>query len=170
MVLIAVLIKIDSRGPVFIVQERVGLNGKIFKCYKFRTMVENAESNGAKLSDAHDVRVTRAGAFLRVCFLDELPQLFNIFVGEMSFVGPRPERPYFHKKFSRKIAGWAARVYVKPGLAGLAQVHGFSSLEPEKKLEKDLEYIRNQGFFVDMKLIAVQLKIALENTVLFVVK
>ncbi len=164
-VVIAVLIKIGSRGPVFIVQERVGLNGAIFKCYKFRSMVQDAEAKGIKLSGKNDRRVTRVGWFLRTTFLDELPQLFNILVGEMSFVGPRPERPFYHQKFSRVFKKWPRRLLVKPGLAGLAQNFGYDSNVPKKKLAKDLEYVRKQGFLLDLQILAKQFGIAFKNLV-----
>jgi lipopolysaccharide/colanic/teichoic acid biosynthesis glycosyltransferase len=125
-------------------------------------MFHSAEDGGIRLSDYSDKRVTRVGKFLRPIFLDELPQLINIFVGEMSFVGPRPETPFFHRKFSKSIFNWRKRINIKPGLAGLAQNFLFNSFEPEK-LEKDLEYIQKSNFFLDLKIISKQFVIAIKN-------
>ncbi len=152
--IIAILIKLDSKGPVLYKQERLGENGRKFKLIKFRSMVQDAEKNGAKWADENDERCTRLGAILRRFRLDEIPQIpFNILVGNLSFVGPRPERECFYKEFAKYIDGFEQRLYVKPGLTGLAQISGGYSLKPEEKIVYDLEYIENQSLFLDFKII-----------------
>ena len=153
MLILALLIKLDSPGPVFIIQERVGYKGRVFKCYKLRTMRVDAEKEGIQLSPgASDTRVTRVGWILRIMHIDELPQVINIFVGEMSWVGPRPERPFFHSQFSRQLKQWPLRCETKPGLAGIAQVRGYTSNEMEDKLQSDLEYIKTRSLWMDFSL------------------
>lgn len=159
----AVKIKLDSVGPIILRQERLGLHGKKFVCYKFRTMVENAEEEGPRISTERDSRQTRIGRFLRRYYLDELPQLWNIFVGEMSFVGPRPEREIFHKQFVKEIPKWAERLKVKPGLTGLAQVMGKSSINPKEKIKYDLQYIKEQNLLLDFKILTKQFLILFER-------
>lgn len=153
MMLIAIIIKCDSRGPVFYKQERLGLGGKSFMLYKFRTMVEDAEKNGAKWADENDDRITRSGKWLRLFRIDEIPQFFNILKGDVSLVGPRPEREFFHKQFCEEIEGWENRLNVKQGLTGLAQVNGGYSLTPAQKLVYDLEYIEKRSIIFDLKII-----------------
>lgn len=153
MVLIGILVKLDSKGPAIFSQERLGHHGKPFTIYKFRSMVVNAEANGPKWADANDNRCTKVGRFLRLTRLDELPQLVNIIRGDMSFVGPRPERAYFYDKFETYIPGFRNRMVVQPGLTGWAQVNGGYDLQPEEKLVYDLEYIENRSFKMDIRCI-----------------
>lgn len=159
MLLIAGYIKLDSKGPAIYQQERIGLNGKPFTIYKFRTMYENAEENGPKWAEKIDYRCTRAGHCLRKTRLDELPQLWNIITGDMSFVGPRPERAYFYEQFETYIYGFKNRLDVKPGLTGWAQVNGGYDLEPEEKIVYDMEYIEKRSFMMDLKCIFMTVKL-----------
>lgn len=151
MCIIAILVRLDSKGPSIFKQERLGLNGKKFIIYKFRTMYTDAEDDGPQWADKIDYRCTRIGHILRKTRLDELPQLWNIFVGEMSFVGPRPEREYFYDKFEIYISGFRNRMAVKPGLTGWAQVNGGYDLQPEEKIVYDIEYIEKRSYWMDAK-------------------
>ncbi|TSC93064.1 MAG: glycosyl transferase [Candidatus Berkelbacteria bacterium Licking1014_7] len=153
LVLVSILIKITSVGPIFFTSQRVGKNGKVFTFYKFRTMKKDAEKNGPQLVRGDDPSITKLGKFLRFTYLDELPQLFNILKGEMNFVGPRPEVPYFHRQFSSEVKNWQNRLAVKPGITGWAQIHRATSFEPEKKLFYDLEYICKKSIWFDSKII-----------------
>lgn len=153
MLLVAILIKLDSEGPVLFRQERLGLHGKPFTIYKFRTMYTDAESNGPKWAEKDDERCTRVGRLLRKTRLDELPQLFNILTGDMSIVGPRPERAYFYDQFETYIHGFHHRMAVKPGLTGWAQINGGYDLLPEEKIVYDMEYIRRQSMMMDIECI-----------------
>jgi len=150
----AAAIKLTSPGPVIFRQERVGKGGRTFTIYKLRTMVADAEKHtGAVLSAGKaDARITPVGRFLRASRLDELPQLFNVLRGEMSIVGPRPERPCFVEKFEREIAGYRERHQVAPGLTGLAQVSGGYAIEAELKLRYDLLYVYNCSLLLDLKI------------------
>ena len=154
MVIIALIITIDSPGAPIFKQERLGKGGNPFVIYKFRTMNHDAEVNGPKWADKEDKRCTRFGAFLRKTRLDELPQLWNILVGDMSFVGPRPERQYFYEQFEKYIVGFSNRLVVTPGLTGYAQVNGGYELEPEEKIVYDMEYIENRSVLMDIKCLA----------------
>jgi exopolysaccharide biosynthesis polyprenyl glycosylphosphotransferase len=151
--IIAVMIRLDSEGPALFKQERLGKNGKAFYMYKFRSMRIDAEKNGPKWADQNDDRCTRLGKFLRKCRLDELPQLWNIFVGDMSLVGPRPERPFFYDEFETYIHGFRNRLAVQPGLTGLAQVNGGYDLDPEEKIVYDMRYIKERSLWMDLKII-----------------
>ena len=153
MLVIAVLIKKDSKGPVIYSQERLGLNGKPFTIYKFRSMVLDAEANGPKWAEIDDDRCTKFGRMLRKSRLDELPQLYNILVGDMSIVGPRPERECFYIEFEKYIPGFKNRMVVTPGLTGHAQVNGGYSLKPEEKIIYDMEYIANRSVRMDLQCI-----------------
>ena len=153
MLVLAVLIRLDSKGPALYRQERLGKGGRSFYIYKFRTMREDAEANGPQWAQAADDRCTRLGRILRKCHLDELPQLINILRGDMSLVGPRPERPCFYEEFEQYIHGFRHRLAVVPGLTGLAQVSGGYDLKPEEKIVYDMEYIRTCSFWLDFKLI-----------------
>ncbi len=153
MLLVAILIKLDSKGPVLFRQERLGLHGKPFTIYKFRTMYTDAEANGPKWAAKDDERCTRVGRLLRKTRLDELPQLFNILTGDMSIVGPRPERAYFYDQFETYIHGFRHRMAVKPGLTGWAQINGGYDLLPEEKIVYDMEYIRRQSMMMDIQCI-----------------
>lgn len=154
--LIALVIKIDSEGPVFYAQKRVGKDERVFSLIKFRSMIENAEEHGAVWAGKNDWRITRTGKVLRRCHLDELPQLINVIKGEMSLVGPRPERPEFVEKLEEAIPGFGRRHKVKPGITGLAQVifpYASTFEESGKKLDYDLFYISHQGLMFDLKIL-----------------
>ena len=150
MCIIAILIKIDSPGPVIFSQERLGKDGAPFLIYKFRSMRMDAEKDGPKWASENDNRCTRVGKILRKARLDEIPQLLNIFEGDMSFVGPRPEREYFYKKFETYIPGFRNRLAVKPGLTGLAEVNGGYDLRPEEKIIFDMQYIEQRSVRLDI--------------------
>ena len=158
-ILISLMIKIDSQGPVFHKQDRVSKNGQKFIIYKFRTMVKNAEKkSGPILSTKSDSRTTRFGRFLRKTKLDELPQFYNVLRGDISLIGPRPERSHFINKYNRNIKDYHYRQKVKSGLTGLAQIYGFYNTEPEDKLRMDLIYINNRNILFDLKIILNTLK------------
>lgn len=183
--LLAIIIKLESRGPVFYIQERIGVDrrkrdrrtyqksdienrrendrrqkllpGVLFKVYKFRTMVNEAEKeSGPVWASKNDPRITRFGKFLRTTRLDEIPQFMNVLKGEMSLVGPRPERPEFIEELSEEVENYIKRLEVKPGLTGLAQVsNGYDdSIESvKKKVKYDLEYINNLSIWLDIKIL-----------------
>jgi len=185
-IIVPILIKLDSRGSMFYTQDRVGVNrrrrsrriyrseigennrirerrrvdylGRPFKVIKFRTMIENAEKHcGPVWATKNDTRVTRIGKFLRKMRLDEVPQLINVLKGEMSLVGPRPERPIFVQELSTKVPNYAVRLRVKPGITGLAQVNrGYDSSVDTvvEKVEHDIRYIRSWSIFSDLKILA----------------
>ena len=154
MLIVAIVIKCTSKGPVFYSQERLGLNGKKFKVVKFRTMVADAEKAGAQWSQGNnDSRITRVGAFLRKTRIDELPQLFGCLIGTMSLIGPRPEREVFYNKFEEHVHGFSERLKVKPGLTGLAQVSGGYDLRPEEKVQFDIEYIKKRSLWLEVKIL-----------------
>ena len=143
----------NSKASIFYKQERVGLNGKLFKIIKFRSMRPDAEKDGAKWATTNDTRVTRIGQFIRKYRIDELPQLLNIFRGEMSFIGPRPERPQFVEQLIREIPYYNQRHNVKPGLAGWAQLnypYGASVEDSMEKLKFDLYYVKHQSLMLDI--------------------
>lgn len=150
MIIIGLLVKLDSKGPAIFRQERLGLNGKAFTMYKFRSMRLDAEADGPQWAQKDDDRCTRFGKFLRKTRLDELPQVINILVGNMSVVGPRPERAYFYDEFEKYIPNFRQRLQVKPGLTGYAQVNGGYELLPEEKLVYDLEYIEKRSLWLDV--------------------
>lgn len=161
MMIIALIIIIDSPGAPIFKQERLGINGKPFMIYKFRSMRLDAEENGLQWADEHDLRCTHFGQILRRTRLDELPQLYNILRGDMSFVGPRPERAYFYRKFETYIQGFSNRLMVTPGLTGYAQVNGGYSLKPEEKIIYDMEYIENRSIQVDLTCIVKTIRVVL---------
>jgi lipopolysaccharide/colanic/teichoic acid biosynthesis glycosyltransferase len=134
--ILSLLIKIESRGPVLYRQERVGEKGKIFKLLKFRSMIENAETNGPVWADTNDKRATRVGKWLRKWRLDEIPQMINVLKGEMSFVGPRPERLHFVEQLRKEIPFYDQRFFVKPGITGWAQIKYSYGASTEYALEK----------------------------------
>lgn len=148
--IIAVLIRLDSPGPAMFRQERLGKDGQPFTILKFRSMKINAEENGPQWADKDDPRCTKLGRVLRKSRLDELPQLWNILKGEMSFVGPRPERACFYDQFETYIHGFRNRLVVKPGLTGWAQVNGGYELKPEEKIVLDMEYIQKSSVRMDL--------------------
>jgi lipopolysaccharide/colanic/teichoic acid biosynthesis glycosyltransferase len=155
--LAALVVRLTSRGPAFYTQTRVGMNGRLFTIWKIRSMIHNCESlTGARWSMPGDPRVTRVGAFLRASHLDELPQLLNVLQGEMSLIGPRPERPEFVPELERELPGYWQRLAVRPGVTGLAQVQ----LPPDsdltsvrRKLAHDLFYIRHLSPWLDVRLL-----------------
>ena len=150
MMIIALIISIDSPGAPIFKQERLGINGKPFMIYKFRSMRLDAEENGPQWADEQDPRCTHFGQILRRTRLDELPQLYNILRGDMSLVGPRPERAYFYREFEKYIPGFSNRLMVTPGLTGYAQVNGGYSLKPEEKIIYDMEYIQHRSIRMDL--------------------
>ncbi len=150
-IFVPIVIKLDSKGPVIYKQERLKKDGKPFLVYKFRSMRTDAEKDGAKWASANDDRITSVGKFIRKTRIDELPQLFNILSGDMSIVGPRPERPIFYDEFEKTIPDFRKRLAVKPGLTGWAQVNGGYDLGPAEKLVFDLEYIQKQSALFDLK-------------------
>ncbi|MEW6109831.1 MAG: TIGR03013 family XrtA/PEP-CTERM system glycosyltransferase [Nitrospirota bacterium] len=163
--LIALLIKMDSPGPVFFRQVRLGYREKHFVLYKFRTMRQDAEGKtGAVWAEKNDPRITRVGSFLRKTRLDEIPQLYNVLKGDMSFVGPRPERPEFIEKLKDIIPYYSERHYVKPGITGWAQVkypYGASVEDAIEKLRYDLFYIKHISFFVDLLIVLETIQVVL---------
>lgn len=150
MLVIALIIRLDSPGPALFRQERLGKDGKPFTMLKFRSMYLDAEVNGPQWAAVNDHRCTRVGRVLRNSRLDELPQLWNILKGDMSFVGPRPERACFYDAFETYIPGFRDRLQIKPGLTGWAQINGGYELKPEEKLVYDLEYIDSCGVKTDL--------------------
>jgi exopolysaccharide biosynthesis polyprenyl glycosylphosphotransferase len=160
----AILIRLTSPGKVLFTQQRVGRNGAEFILYKFRTMVADAERNtGPVLATANDPRITKTGAFLRATRLDEFPQLFNVLRGEMSLVGPRPERPHFVRQFREQIPGYEFRLAVKPGVTGMAQVFGRYSTTAERKLRFDVTYITRYSLFMDIRILLSTLAVLLRR-------
>ena len=153
MIVVALVVATTSKGPVLYIQERHGQYRKVFRLRKFRTMINDAESNGAQRSEPGDPRVTPVGRFLRASRLDELPQLWNVLVGDMSFIGPRPDRPDFVNDLEQKIPYYELRHLVKPGITGWAQVmypYGRSVEDALRKLEYDLYYIKNYSLTLDV--------------------
>ena len=164
MVAIAVATKLDSKGPILYRQTRTGLNGMTFRLNKFRTMVEDAEPSGSRWAEPNDPRVTRVGRLLRAGRLDELPQLWNVLLGEMSFIGPRPERPDFNSKLEAAIPYYDLRHLVKPGITGWAQVlypYGASVEDAREKLQYDLYYIKNYSVMLDIVILIRTLRVVL---------
>lgn len=153
MAVIALKIKSESPGPVIYAQERVGKDGRPFKVYKFRSMYVDAESHGAQWASGNDERVTPFGKWMRDHRIDEIPQFWNILRGDMSLIGPRPERPAFCDEFEKRIHGWHYRTLVRPGLSGLAQVEGGYNLLPKEKVVLDLKYIETRSMLLDLKII-----------------
>ena len=155
--IVALLIKIDSKGPVFYGQERVGKNGKLFKIYKFRTMRADAEKQtGPVWATEDDPRITFVGRILRYTKIDEFPQFMNLIKGEMSMVGPRPERPFFVEQFTKTIPGYSRRLDITPGVTGLAQLrNGYdsSAMSVIKKLRYDICYIKRMNLSMDLRLL-----------------
>lgn len=152
--IICLCITLESKGNPILSQERVGKNRKLFKLYKIRSMYIDAENiTGPKWADENDSRVTKIGSFIRKTRIDELPQLFNIIQGNMSIVGPRPERPLFVQQFENETPEFAKRLQVKPGLTGLAQVNGGYNIGYKEKLMYDFQYIQKQSIWLDIKII-----------------
>ena len=159
MLITALAIKLYDRGPVLYSQERLTENGRIFKVHKFRSMIVDAEKNGAQLAGKNDDRITPVGKIIRKIRFDELPQLFNVLKGDMSFVGPRPERPQLAAEYEKDMPEFRYRLKVKAGLTGYAQVMGKYNTTPYDKLKLDLMYIERQSLRLDFKLILMTIKI-----------
>jgi sugar transferase (PEP-CTERM system associated) len=164
MLIIAVAVRLESRGPALFRQTRTGLNGKEFEILKFRSMVVDAEKAGPQWTSARDPRVTKVGRLLRVLRLDELPQLINVIKGEMSFIGPRPERPVFIRELEKKIPFYDLRQLVRPGITGWAQVmyaYGASMDDALEKLQYDLYYIKNYSLLLDFAILLKTLRVVM---------
>lgn len=159
MLIIAIIVKAYDGGPVFYRQERLSSVGKEFRIFKFRSMCVDSEKNGARLASKHDSRITPVGHVLRNLHLDELPQLFNVFLGHMSLVGPRPERKEIMRQYQKEIPEFDYRLKVKAGLTGYAQVYGKYNTTPYDKLKLDLFYIENYSLMLDIRLIFMTAKI-----------
>lgn len=166
MLIITLGIKLYDRGPVLYKQKRLTLDGKIFMIYKFRSMSVNSEKEGARLAAKGDERITPVGRLIRAVHFDELPQLFNILKGEMSMVGPRPERPEIAEEYTEEIPEFVLRLKVKAGLTGYAQVYGKYNTTPYDKLKLDLTYIENYSLWMDIKILFLTFKVLFvrENT------
>jgi putative colanic acid biosynthesis UDP-glucose lipid carrier transferase len=154
--ILAILIKLDSRGPVFFIQKRVGAFGKIFYCFKLRTMVVNEQAN-IEQAQTNDPRITRFGKFLRLSCLDELPQFLNVLIGDMSIVGPRPHMIKDCKEFSKLVKQYNTRNLVKPGITGMAQVKGYRGktrdfFDVAHRYKWDMFYVKNRSFYLDMRI------------------
>jgi sugar transferase (PEP-CTERM system associated) len=165
MIIAAIAVKLESHGPIIYRQSRVGLGGKPFDVLKFRSMRADAERDGKpQWAQRGDSRVTRVGHFMRLTRIDELPQLFSVLAGQMSLVGPRPERPYFVEQIAEKVPFYAARHSVKPGVTGWAQVrhhYGASVEDASDKLEYDLFYVKNHTLFFDILILFYSVKVVL---------
>lgn len=158
--IIALAIKMDSRGSIFFIQERVGKDRKLFRIYKFRTMVENAVNMGSGyLTEEKDPRITRIGGILRKTSLDELPQLINILKGEMSFIGPRPTLLYQVEQYDDYQL---QRLKTKPGVTGWAQVNGRNSISWPERIELDVYYVNNYSLLLDFKILLKTFKVVFE--------
>ena len=161
---ISLAIWVGDRGSVFYLQERVGRSGRRFNVIKFRTMILDAESQTGPIWAAErDSRTTRVGYILRILHLDELPQVINILKGDMSVVGPRPERPELVERFSRDVPGFSERIRVRPGVAGLAQVRGTAQTRPRDKLRYDNLYIETLSPWMDIKLLVLSVWVVLRR-------
>ena len=163
MLVIAAAIKLYDGGPVFYSQERITKDGRPFQIYKFRSMIVESEKRGARLASEHDDRITPVGKVIRRLHVDELPQLFNVLVGDMSFVGPRPEREEITREYEQSIPQFRFRLKVKAGLTGYAQVYGQYNTVPYDKLKLDLTYIENYSLWLDLKLILLTVKILFQK-------
>ncbi len=148
-IVVAVFIRLESKGPIFYKQERIGFGGKPFMIIKFRTMQVDAEKNGPQWAYQNDSRITRVGHYLRKYRIDEIPQFINILRGEMSLIGPRPERNIFIEEFEKELPYFRTRLQVKPGATGWAQINGGYDLSPKEKLAYDLYYIDHYSFALD---------------------
>jgi exopolysaccharide biosynthesis polyprenyl glycosylphosphotransferase len=160
----AVIISFESPGGVFYRQDRVGANGRVFNIIKFRSMYADAEKDGPVWAAAEDSRITRYGAFIRKTRIDELPQLINVIRGDMSFVGPRPERPVFVSELTQQIPFYSMRHALRPGITGWAQIYypyGASKEDALRKLEYDLYYIKNLSIGMDLSTIFQTIKVVL---------
>lgn len=161
LIIFGIMIKKEDGGPVFYKQDRLGKDGKVIFIYKLRSMRVDAEKNGAVWAEKNDPRITKVGRFIRKTRIDEIPQFLNILKGEMSIIGPRPERPTLTMEFNEKIPGFINRLVVKPGLTGYAQVNGGYDISPEDKIKDDLYYIRNRSLFLDLGILLKTIKVVL---------
>lgn len=160
MLVVAIIVKLTTKGSALYYQARLGLNGKPFNIIKFRTMYEDAEADGLRWSMGDDdPRITPVGRILRKTHLDELPQLWCILIGDMSVVGPRPERPEYYEQFEQYIHGFHERLKVKPGMTGLAQVRGGYYLKPEEKILYDIEYIKTRSLGLELRILLETVKV-----------
>jgi exopolysaccharide biosynthesis polyprenyl glycosylphosphotransferase len=162
-ILVVILaIKLDSSGPIFYSQIRTGFNGKPFRVHKFRSMYQDAEKQGVQWACKKDSRITKVGHFIRITRIDELPQLWNVLKGDMSLIGPRPERPEFDVQLREKIAYYDVRYLVKPGITGWAQVkypYGASVEDAYQKVAYDLYYIKNYSLLLDLAIVLKTIRI-----------
>ena len=164
MACVAFAIKLDSKGPIFFLQERIGKNGRVFRILKFRSMVVNAEQMGGGIFNTkNDTRVTKVGNFIRNTSLDELPQFFNILIGDMSLVGPRPPVTYELGDYENWSEDLKLSFSVRPGVTGLAQVSGRNELSWDEKTKLNLMYLKRRGFFYDLYLILLTLVKVFKN-------
>ena len=154
MAIVAILIKIESPGPVIFKQQRIGKDGKVFEIYKFRSMCQNAEKTGSGVySDKNDSRVTKVGKFIRATSIDEIPQFLNVLKGDMAFIGPRPPLTYHPWPYDQYTEQQKKMFNVRPGLTGWAQVHGRKQVEWHKRIELNVWYVENVSFLLDIKII-----------------
>ena len=157
--IVCLFIILESSGNPIYIQERVGLNERRFKIYKLRSMYIDAEKNGHQWASKNDQRITKVGRFIRRTRIDELPQIINIIRGEMSFIGPRPERPEFITEFLKDIPNFNNRLAVRPGITGWAQVNGGYELTPKEKLEYDIYYIQHESAKLDFIVLIKTIKV-----------
>ena len=153
MLVLGIAIRLESPGPAIYKQERLGKDRKPYIMYKFRSMYQDAEKDGPKWATINDDRCTKLGHKIRLNHMDELPQLINVLKGEMSIVGPRPERDFFYRQFEADIPDFWERLRVKPGLTGLSQVNGCYDLTPQQRFDYDVVYMKNRSCFYDLKII-----------------
>ena len=164
MLVVAILIHSYDTGPVFYKQERYTIHKKVFKVIKYRSMIVDAEKNtGARLASENDDRITPIGHFIRSTRIDEIPQFFNILKGDMSFVGPRPERPEIHEEYCEKVPEFDFRLSVKAGLTGYAQVFGKYNTTTYDKLKFDMIYVQKASILLDMQLILLTLRVVFQK-------
>lgn len=158
--IVAIAIKIDSKGPVFFLHERTGLNGKPFKMIKFRGMIDNALKYGPGITQVNDPRITKVGKFLRRTSIDELPQLINVLKGEMSIIGPRPEIISITSTYSK---GHQKVFDFIPGITGISQINGRQTLTPEQRTDMEIKYYQNETFWNDLKIFAITFWVIISN-------
>ncbi|CVH78875.1 UDP-N-acetylgalactosamine-undecaprenyl-phosphate N-acetylgalactosaminephosphotransferase [Clostridiales bacterium CHKCI006] len=154
----SIIIVLDSKGGPIFSQVRVGKNGKLMKIHKLRSMREDAEKNGQKWAEEDDPRVTRIGKIIRKYRIDELPQIYDVLIGKMSLIGPRPEIPALTMQFNKENPGFVTRLLVTPGLSGLAQVYGGYDATPKEKLEKDNQYVESRCIYLYIKIVLLTIK------------
>lgn len=159
--IVGVAVKLEDGGPVFFVQERLGLYGKPFNLVKLRSMRIDAEKNGPQWARPNDFRVTRVGRVILKTRIDELPQVFNVLTGDMSIVGPRPERAVFYREFERRIPRFADRLQVKPGITGYAQINGGYELTPKQKWDLDMKYVNSRNLLAYLKIVLMTVRVVL---------